>query len=194
MNGVKREFSKGEVIVHAGMEATRMFALVSGRIHVYKGDPEERPVLVREIEQGGVLGLWIHSVADFSCWPGTAVASEPCTVISLSMSAARRLARESDAGIARLAVNSMKILSCEMFRMWRRLTVMDESTIEGRIKTYLTILDNETGRTGSVTVPLDRERMAAYFGVTRPSLSRAIGFMRDRGLLTWNRNRFTINF
>ena len=40
----------------------------------------------------------------------------------------------------------------------------------------------------------DRERMAEYFGVTRPALSRAIGQLRDRGLLSWRKNVFTIRF
>jgi CRP-like cAMP-binding protein len=45
-----------------------------------------------------------------------------------------------------------------------------------------------------VTVPFNRERMAEYFGVTRPALSRAIGQLRDRGLLDWRKNVFTIRF
>jgi CRP-like cAMP-binding protein len=36
--------------------------------------------------------------------------------------------------------------------------------------------------------------MAEYFGVTRPALSRSLGRMRDRGLLSWHRNEFRINF
>jgi len=122
------------------------------------------------------------------------VAAQDSVVVSLSMSAARAMAQEADAGVAKLAVNSMKILSREMFRTWRKLTVMDAQTIESRIKTYLRILDNESGRTGRVTVPFNRERMAEYFGVTRPALSRAIGQLRDRGLLDWRKNVFTIRF
>lgn len=194
MNGVKKTFRRGETLVHAGLEATRMYAVVTGKLHVYEETSADRQVLVREIGPGEVLGLWMHSVPEVACWPGTVVAEEDSVVISLSMSAARNLAQKADASVARLAVNSMKILSREMFRMWRKLTVMDASTIEARIKTYLAILDNETGRTGRVIVPFDRERMAEYFGVTRPALSRAIGQLRDRGLLTWRKNVFTIRF
>ena len=194
MNGVKKTFRRGETLVHAGLEATRMYAVVTGKLHVYEETSADRQVLVREIGPGEVLGLWMHSVPEVACGPGTVVAEEDSVVISLSMSAARNLAQKADASVARLAVNSMKILSREMFRMWRKLTVMDASTIEARIKAYLAILDNETGRTGRVTVPFDRERMAEYFGVTRPALSRAIGQLRDRGLLTWRKNVFTIRF
>ena len=86
------------------------------------------------------------------------------------------------------------MLSRELFTTWRKLTVMDAQTIEARIKIYLSELNNESGGTGDVTVPFNRERMAEYFGVARPSLSRALCQMRDRGLLTWHKNSFKINF
>jgi len=193
LNGVRKAYDKGETLVHAGLEATRLMVVVSGRLHVYE-EKSERQVLIREIGAGEVLGLWILNVPEVNCWPGTVVAAEDCEVLSLSMPTARKLAQEADREIARLAVNSSKILSRELFRTWRKLTVMDAPTIESRIKAYLSILDNETGRTGRVAIPFDRERMAEYFGVTRPALSRALGQLRDRGLLSWRKNEFTIRF
>ena len=77
---------------------------------------------------------------------------------------------------------------------WRKMTVMNAPTIEARIRAYLSLLDNETGRTGRITIPLDRERMAEYLGVSRAALSRSLGMMRDRGLLTWRKNVFRLNF
>ena len=93
-----------------------------------------------------------------------------------------------------LAVNASKILSRELFSTWRKLTVMDAQSIEARIRIYLSELDNESGRTGTVKVPFNRERMAEFFGVTRPALSRALGQMRDRGLLDWRKDVFKIRF
>ena len=194
LNGVRKAYEKGETIVHAGLEATRLMVVVSGHLHVYEEMSEERHVLVREIGPGEVLGLWILHVPEVNCWPGTVVAAEDSDLLSLGMEATRSAMFESNGIAARLAANSSKILSRELFRTWRKLTVMDAPTIEARIRTYLSVLDNETGRTGRVTIPFDRERMAEYFGVTRPALSRAIGQMRDRGLLTWRKNVFTIRF
>ena len=87
-----------------------------------------------------------------------------------------------------------KILAREFFSAWRKMTVMNAPTIEAKIQMYLMELDNETGKTGVVKVPFDRERMAEYFGVTRPALSRVLGQMRDRGLLSWRKSEFRINF
>jgi CRP-like cAMP-binding protein len=194
LNGVRKVYEKGETVVHAGLEAVRLMVVVSGHLHVYEEMSEDRHVLVREIGPGEVLGLWILNVPEVNCWPGTVVAAEDSVLLSLNMEATRSALSGADGVAARLAANASKILSRELFRTWRKLTVMDAPTIEARIRTYLSVLDNETGRTGRVAIPFDRERMAEYFGVTRPALSRAIGQMRDRGLLTWRKNVFTIRF
>ena len=110
------------------------------------------------------------------------------------MEGARNLLNSNEDYVARLAVNAAKILSRELFSTWRKLMVMDAPTIESRVQVYLSELANENGDAKEVEVPFNRERMAEYLGVARPSLSRALGNLRDRGLITWRKNVFHINF
>ena len=194
LNGVKKTYQKGETVVHAGFEANRLMVVASGRLHVYQQPSADHSILVREVDPDEVLGLWIAHMSEVVRWPGDVIAAEPCELISLEMSAARQMMQTADPIVARIAVNVSKILARELFSTWRKLMVMDAPSIETRIQIYLSELDNETGRTGMVEIPFNRERMAEYFGVTRPALSRAIGQMRDRGLLTWRKNVFKINF
>lgn len=195
LNGVRRNFRRGETVVHAGLRSDRLMLVVSGRLHVYEQMSEDRSVLVREIGAGEALGLWILHVPEVDCWPGTVVAAEKCTLISLDMERTRAFLEEAGTRVAvQLAVNSSRMLSRELFSTWRKLMVMDAPTIEARIRIYLAELDNENGNTGEVVVPFNRERMAEYFGVTRPSLSRTLCQMRERGLLSWHGHRFQIHF
>ena len=91
LNAVKRTYQKGEIVVHAGLEATRLVAVASGHLHVYCAVDSDHPVLVREIGAGEVLGLWILHVPEVKCWPGTVVAAADSVVVSLDMERARRL-------------------------------------------------------------------------------------------------------
>ena len=194
LNGVRKTLAKGETVVHAGFRAERLMVVVAGRLRVYEETSEARPVLVRDIAAGEVLGLWILHVPEVTCWPGTVIAAAPATLISLDLAAARRLLASPDFVSGRFAINMSRILAREMFSFWRKLMVMDGGTIESRVEIYLSELDNEAGHVGQVTVPFDRERMAEYFGVSRPALSRALGHMRDRGLIDWHKNVFKIKF
>jgi len=193
-NGVKKTFSKGETVAHAGLEAKRLFVVASGRLRVYEKTARGHQIFVREICAGEVLGLWILFTPEIACWPGTIVAAEPSVLVSLDMPVVRQMMDLALPEVARFASNVSKILAREFFSAWRKMTVMNAPTIEAKIQMYLMELDNETGKTGVVKVPFDRERMAEYFGVTRPALSRVLGQMRDRGLLSWRKSEFRINF
>ena len=192
--GVKKSVAKGETVALAGLEATRLFVVVSGRLRVYEKTARDHQIFVREICVGEVLGLWILFTPEITCWPGTVVAAEPGLLISLDMSIVRHMMEMAAPEMARFSSNVSKILAREFFSAWRKMTVMNAPTIEAKIQMYLTELDNETGKTGVVKVPFDRERMAEYFGVTRPALSRSLGHLRDRGLISWRKNEFRINF
>ena len=194
LNGVKKSYARDEAVVHAGFPADRLMVVVSGHLHVYQRVMDDREVLVREIGSGTVLGLWMLHIPEIENWPATVVAAEPCAIISLDMARARRFLESGEPGAARLAVNASRILSRELFSVWRKLTVMSEQNLADRIHMYLAELHHESGDAGEVVVPFNRERMAEYFGVTRPALSRALGQMRDRGLITWRKNVFRIMF
>ena len=193
-NGVKKSVAKGETVALAGLEAQRLFVVVSGRLRVYEKTAHGHQIFVREICAGEVLGLWILFTPEITCWPGTIVAAEPSVLISLDMPIVRQMMEVAAPEMARFSSNVSKILAREFFSAWRKMTVMNAPTIEAKIQMYLTELNNETGKTGTVKVPFDRNRMAEYFGVTRPALSRALGHMRDRGLLSWRKSEFRINF
>ncbi len=194
LNGVKKTYRRGETVMHAGFKADRLMVVCSGLLHVYEQMSSDHQVLVREIGVGEVLGLWILHVPEIACWPGTIVTAQPTVLLSLDMARMRALIAAGDPQMLRMSVNMSRLLSRVLFSTWRKLVVMDAQTIEARVKIYLQELNNESGGTGVVTVPFNRERMAEYFGVTRPSLSRTLCQMRDRGLLSWERRTFRINF
>lgn len=191
-NAVKKVYKKGEAVFHAGFQAERMLLLVSGEVHVYEHTAESRPVLIRKVGAGEVLGLWMLFVPEVPCWPGYAVATENTTVLSMDMEPARALIAAPEPEFVRVAINVSRHLAQSLFTVWRKLLVMDAQTIKTRVLVYLNELDSESGGTGSVVVPFDRERMAEYLGVTRPALSRALCQLRDEGYFDWQRNVFTL--
>ena len=193
-NGVKKSYRKGEVIVHAGMTAARLMIVVSGHLHVYQRVMDDREILVREITKDTVLGLWMLNSPEIENWPATVVVAEPCVTISLDMARVRRFLESGEPEVARIAVNVSCLLSRELFSIWRKLSVLSEQNLVDRIQMYLSELHHESGDSGMVAVPFNREKMAEFFGVTRPALSRALGQMRDRGLISWRKNTFRVMF
>lgn len=73
----------------------------------------------------------------------------------------------------------------------RRIFCTSPKTIRERLLTYLS---SQAGRSGSSTfhIPFNRQQMADYLNVDRSALSKELGKMRDEGLLTFHKNRFTL--
>ena len=195
LNAVGKSFEKGETVIHAGTRSDRLVIVAEGSLHIYEQANDIKPILIRTVGVGMTLGLWKLSNPELGFWPIQIVAAQPSTVVTLDMARLRAMSGDlHNPLVARLAVNASTILSDEVVSTWRKMLVMNMPTLEDRIRLYLAWLNDETGRTGAVVVPFDREKMANYFGVTRPALSRSLGNMRDRGLLSWRKNVFRVNF
>ena len=100
LNGVRKTYRKGETVVHAGLKANRLMLVVAGHLHVYEQMSDDRPVLVREIGAGEVLGLWILHVPEIGCWPGirsrlNGTVTSPVLPLSLLSSERKILTRAS---------------------------------------------------------------------------------------------------
>ena len=196
LNGVLKTYQSGEIVVHAGWDIDRLVLVISGHLQVYvnSSDIKEPQVLVRDIGEGETVGLWALHVPAMTRWAGTIVAAEQSNLISLDMASMRLLLEDAKGtpSVTRLAVNMARQLAEQLLSTWRKLMVMNETTIESRVMVYLNELDNESGHTGTVIVPFNRNHMAQYFGVARPSISRALCHLRDQGLITWRKNVFVL--
>ena len=63
LNGVRKSYAKGDAVVHAGMRADRLLAVVSGRLHVYQRVLDDREVTRRkDIEGVFIFSNWENHI------------------------------------------------------------------------------------------------------------------------------------
>ena len=117
-NGVKKSFAKDDTVALAGLEAKRMFVVVSGRLRVYEKTARGHQIFVREICAGEVLGLWILFTPEITCWPGTVVAAEPSVLISLDMAVVRRMMDTAAPEVARFSANVYFLCSLQRIALF----------------------------------------------------------------------------
>lgn len=76
--------------------------------------------------------------------------------------------------------NMLGIFAHKAFFLTRRVSLLSSGSLRRKLAALLL----EHRRTdGSLALTMNREQMADYLGVTRPSLSRELSAMRDEGLL-----------
>lgn len=125
-------------------------------------------------------------------WPGTVEAVEETVLIGFDLVKARQLCAKSNPAYHQVFINMTRLLCEHLANVWLKLAVLDCHSIKDRVMLYLKRLDMGGARTGEVTIPFDRERMARYLGVNRTALSRALTQLKAAGRLDWRKNVFIL--
>ena len=88
-----------------------------------------------------------------------------------------------------LVQNMLEILSMKEWMTIKKLNIVSTVSLTERISTWL--LD-EAETSNVVKLKLNREELADYLGVARPSLSRALMRMQKDGLIEAGKNQIKI--
>jgi len=173
-----RRFLKGETIVHEGTEAKWLLPVLSGVVSVYEPGANGERHLVRTVEAGQLFGSTLVTTR-LEYYPGMAVAATDCEVVFFDMAKIREL--WYDMRYRKFFENLYTTVSEYVLFCWRKMSIMACKTTEDKFMMYLNWYASEIG-SNDVAVPFARmEDCATFLGVTRVSLSLAIGRLVKRG-------------
>lgn len=84
--------------------------------------------------------------------------------------------------------NMLEIMAVRNFNLVKKAHILSSTTLREKISVWLL----ESMKNGQVETKMNREQMAAYLGVTRPSLSRELMKMQKEGIIDIDRKRIRI--
>jgi len=87
-------------------------------------------------------------------------------------------------------INFMEVISNRAHFLSERLRFLNFKTIKGKLAMYF--LEKAGNGNNEIHLDVTQNELAVYFGVTRPSLSRALGEMRKEKIIELNRKRVKI--
>ena len=79
--------------------------------------------------------------------------------------------------------NYLNITSNRFVLITKKLKLLSLKTIKGKLANYILSLERKNEGKLHFLIDKTQEQLAEYFGVTRPSLARALGEMKDEGLI-----------
>ena len=75
--------------------------------------------------------------------------------------------------------------------LMQKLGHMSKRSTREKLISYLSDEARKQNR-GTFEIPFNRQQLADYLSVDRSAMSSELGKMRDEGILTFQRNRFTL--
>lgn len=179
------EFDKNEYISMVGDDFEGIGIMLSGSAVVIKENAAGNRVIMAVLDPGDMFGEMV-AFADHNQWPASVYTQEPCTVTFLPPDKIIGNCEQACSMHKQLIVNLLKIISDKALTLNRKVEYLSIKSMRGKISTFLLEQHRRTGKTTFV-MPLNRNEMADFLNVSRPSMSREMGRMKDERMIDFHR-------
>ncbi len=183
----QKNFTRHEVIFHAGSHVREIGIVVQGTVHIENSDLWGGKSILSSVCAGQAFAE-TYALCNEALLVD-AVAAEDCTILFLSLAALNSPMHAPWQD--RLLRNMLTVSMRKNLSLSQRIFCTTPKTVRGRLLTYLSALAAKNN-CNSFTIPFNRQQMADYLNLDRSALSKELCKMRDEGLLEFDKNKFVL--
>lgn len=184
------EYVKGGIIAQAAGPMQEVGIVLDGTVAVTKETPMGERIVLNKIQPGGIFGE-VAALSDFHRSPATIFALEKCTVMFIRPSKILVPCSHICRWHTRLTENLIHIVADRALYLNRKIDFLTIKSMRGKLCTYLYEQYCKSGKP-RFTLPYNRNELADFLNVSRPSMSRELGRMRDEGILSFHGDSFEL--
>lgn len=183
-------YKKNECIAVAGEEFNGIGIILNGKAEIAKENASGNRVMITILKSGDMFG----EMAAFSgnkCWPATVYAHEECRCIFMPPQVIVGECEKMCPGHKQLILNMLKIVTSRALMLNRKVEYLSIKSMRGKISTYLLEQYKKAGNI-MFDININRNELAEFLSVSRPSMSREMCRMRDEGIIEFYRSSIRI--
>ncbi|OPX86193.1 MAG: cAMP-activated global transcriptional regulator CRP [Pelotomaculum sp. PtaB.Bin104] len=175
------KYEKNDWVTVAGEKFNGLGIVLSGEVVVTKENAAGNRIIMAVNGPGEIFG----EIAAFSragVWPVTVAARGACTVMFLQAGKIVGNCAQACMSHRQLITNMLEIVSDKALMLHRKVEYLAIKSMRGKISTFLLEHYKKTGK-DTFVMPMKRNELADFLNVSRPSLSRELGRLRDEGVI-----------
>jgi len=186
----RRQYAAGSTLMYEGQEGTEVLVLLTGRVKVSYLTRDGREVILDFRGPGDLLGEM--AVVDGNPRSNTVTAIESVEALAMSAAAFTALVTHSPTLANQLLQNMIR-----RFRdSDRKLIEFGASQTAGRVAARLVEMVQRFGTATPsghvIDLPISQDELAGWTGASREAVAKALHALRELGLITTDRRRFTV--
>lgn len=174
VGGTRRCYRQNQEIFRAGEPAGRIYGVLTGAVRVYRILAEGRRHIAQFCLPGDVFGL--EGDQEYRC---SAEAVSNCELSSISQGALSSLAMNDPAVAQKLWGLSLHYLR----RSEEHLLLLGQKSARSRVAWFLLDMAERTPPAESLRLPMSREDIADFLGLTMETVSRTLGVLQDEAVI-----------
>jgi CRP-like cAMP-binding protein len=183
-------YKKDEMVVNTGDPLTEMGIILSGELDVLKETSTGEKVIIGKLKAKSIFGE-IAVLAQSNYAPAQVTTTAPSTVLFISPTTILGTCSKHCIGHEKLIRNTVQLVAKKALNLNQKIDILVVKSMRGRICTYLARLYKQNDNF-ILIIPFNRNGLAEFLNVSRPSLSRELGRMEDEGLIHLEGNTIEI--
>ncbi len=181
-------YQKQEYITVEGNPFTGIGVVIEGEVTIIKDNAAGERVVMTKLGINSIFGE-MFAFSNSKIWGVTVIASKDCKVLFIRPEKIVGPCRNMCLGHRILIQNMLKIVSQKALGLDKKIAYLAMKSIRTKISAYLLEQHKLSGST-RFTIKYNREELADYLNVSRPSLSREIIKMKDEGMIDFYKASF----
>ncbi|MDD5953461.1 MAG: Crp/Fnr family transcriptional regulator [Oscillospiraceae bacterium] len=182
-------YQKGQILFHNGDTPRYLYVLLEGSVEICQDFSGGSRIIINVFQRPGQLFGEVFLFFQDHPYPCYSIASQNTTVLEIPKSFFYETCGKNCNYHTQLIQNMLSILAKKTYFLNRKVQLLSRPTLRQKIVSYL-FQQEHSGQ--MVTLPLNREQLADYLGVTRPSLSRELMKMQRESLIAVKGRQVTL--
>jgi CRP-like cAMP-binding protein len=183
-------YQKNDFIALEGHTLRGVGLVLSGQVVILKESYSGSGLVLRKINKGDIFG----EVAVFSQkekWPASVQASKNSKIVFFRGEKIKGECPYLCPRHSKLIKNLLFLISDRAASLNKKMDYLSIKSMRGKISAYL-FDEYKKNQTDSFDIKFNRKEMSEYLNVSRPSMSRELGRMRDEGVIDFHKSSFKI--
>lgn len=184
------QFKKNEYIARAGAPFSGVYVILEGETAIVRETYNGSRSIVNLFGAGDVCGEAL-AFCGLGRWPMSYQALTDCTLLIVHPERIVNVCERACLFHKTILSNMVRVIARKACDLNRKVEYLMLKTINGKLSRYL--LEQKL-LNGSATfqLPLNKEKLADFLNISRPSMSRELGRLRDQGVIEFYKNTFRI--
>ncbi len=190
LNAKLRTYKKGEYVLRQGEHLDNITVLVEGSIHIQRDDYWGKRSIINVIDVGEMFGEAYVS-PESGALLNDVIAVEDSTVLFFDVKRTLTTCPSACRFHSMVVQNLFFAISEKNRKLVQKLGHMSKRSTREKLISYLSE-EAKKQNSGTFTIPFNRQQLADFLSVDRSAMSNELCKMRDEGLLTFEKNKFTL--
>lgn len=177
-------YQKNNFITIAGERFESIGIILEGEAVVIKENAAGNRVVMDILKPGDIFGEVVVFAAE-SVWPGSVVAQGPSKALFISRQKILGQCQKTCPWHRTLIQNMLRIVSEKAMALNKKVEYLTIKSMRGKIAAFLLEQYRRTGK-NTFDLPMNRNEMADFLNVSRPSMSREMCRIKEEGIIDFH--------